>query len=522
MRQLSLNALLLLLCLFVNNSYAQNTLKLDGANDVVNLGNAYNFDVDEAFSVEAWIKAGSSSQIGQIISKFDANFRGWGFQVKRDNYPAQEAQHNGVLSFYISHDWNNGSVLFVDGTTNLRDNQWHHVACTYDGSGLISGIHLYIDGEEEGIPTPNFLMPGATSVNNATTLIGALDVGGNPTEFYNGTVDELRIWDGVRSLANLEAFRDVEITCLPQNSLLGYYNFNEGIANGNNGGVTVLNDASGNGNNGTLTNFALSGTNSNWTDDQPVGGNANFICDCINTTYCKANGLDDDMVYTNSVSTVNFDNINSGSSDGYGDYRGQVIDMYAGGMDVVKVTRETSGFSVGTTVWIDWNQDGVFGGNELVVTGTSTNAVILKAFLVPNNALSGHTRMRVVTQKNVLPLACGIVQEGEVEDYCVNVRTTIAGGGTNVYQYPSAFPYPNPVYIGGRITTTTTSIVTHALLVDPITGQNQTIPVGSSKTSPTGGVSSILYPPSTAVSGLYNLVLITQDGTIYSDNIRIR
>ena len=49
--------------------------------------------------------------------------------------------------------------------------------------------------------------------------------------------------------------------------LVAYYKFNQGVANGTNAGVTTLNDLAttvGGANNGTLTNFALTGTTSNW------------------------------------------------------------------------------------------------------------------------------------------------------------------------------------------------------------------------------------------------------------------
>jgi hypothetical protein len=56
-----------------------------------------------------------------------------------------------------------------------------------------------------------------------------------------------------------------------ENGLVAYYKFNQGYINADNAAVTYLTDLSGHGHNGTLTNFALTGTRSNWVDGRVKG-----------------------------------------------------------------------------------------------------------------------------------------------------------------------------------------------------------------------------------------------------------
>ena len=102
----------------------------------------------------------------------------------------------------------------------------------------------------------------------------------------NGSLDEVRIWTKALSQNEIAVNRFREIDSVP--NLLASYHFNQGIAGGNNSGVTSLSDLTGN-YNGTLTNFALTGNVSNWiypgayqisTDVEiNVSGNGNPISD---------------------------------------------------------------------------------------------------------------------------------------------------------------------------------------------------------------------------------------------------
>src|SRR6185312_2510684 len=81
-------------------------------------------------------------------------------------------------------------------------------------------------------------------------------------------MDEIAIWNVVRTQAEIQS----DMGCVHGGSgtpagLVAFYNFDQGIANADNTSTTTLTDMTGNGNDGTLTNFALTGTTSNWVND---------------------------------------------------------------------------------------------------------------------------------------------------------------------------------------------------------------------------------------------------------------
>ena len=78
-------------------------------------------------------------------------------------------------------------------------------------------------------------------------------------------------------------------------------------------------------------------------------------------------------------------------------------------------------------VWIDFNQDGVFSSDERVFDqGTPSKENATGTIEVPIDALKGTTRMRVQMayqgpMSNFPPSVCTDFENGEVEDYCVEI-----------------------------------------------------------------------------------------------------
>ncbi len=144
----------------------------------------------------------------------------------------------------------------VQDPTPLAANTWYHVAVTYDAA--TQEMRLYKDG---------VLVSSATSVpayTETTLFIGAFNSG----FFWNGRIDEVRIWNVVRTATEIDNNKACSLTG-DEPGLIGYYNFTNGVAGANNTGVTTLPDVSDkcNANNGTLNGFTLNGTLSNWVSD---------------------------------------------------------------------------------------------------------------------------------------------------------------------------------------------------------------------------------------------------------------
>src|SRR5690606_16715512 len=98
--------------------------------------------------------------------------------------------------------------------------------------------------------------------SNNSVVIG--DCSGTDRNFP-GMIDEVRIWNVTVPEAQLADHMNTAY-CSDEPGLVGYYQFDQGVRDGNNASVTTLLDHSPNANHGTLSGFALMGTTSNWVE----------------------------------------------------------------------------------------------------------------------------------------------------------------------------------------------------------------------------------------------------------------
>lgn len=141
-------------------------------------------------------------------------------------------------------------------------------------------------------------------------------------------------------------------------------------------------------------------------------------------SYCDAKGNSAEFQWIDLVS-INEINNPTGSDGGYADYTRFTATLLAGSTDTLFVSKgPNSRYSFYWMVYIDFNQDGTFDANELVVKGSSESTNILFSLItIPFTALPGKTRMRVLMKYNEATDACGQFPYGEVEDYSVIINS---------------------------------------------------------------------------------------------------
>jgi len=91
------------------------------------------------------------------------------------------------------------------------------------------------------------------------------------SDFYNGELDELRVWNVARTQSEIQENMYARLTGA-ESGLIGYYNFNQGVPEGENLTVTNLIDLTTNHYDGLLIDFALNGSISNWVNSVCISG----------------------------------------------------------------------------------------------------------------------------------------------------------------------------------------------------------------------------------------------------------
>lgn len=136
----------------------------------------------------------------------------------------------------------------VRGGTTITPNTWHHAAATWDGS--TGTWNLYLDGVSDGTPVVVGPNHNANMANTSPAAIGTSYVStgllgaSNGPGFFGGKVDEVRVWNVVRSQAQIQSTMSQEIASAT--NLMARYGLNQGTG-------TAAGDTSGNAINGTLT-----------------------------------------------------------------------------------------------------------------------------------------------------------------------------------------------------------------------------------------------------------------------------
>jgi hypothetical protein len=181
------------------DGYLAGAMEFDGENDYIStdyrgvLGNRDR-------TVSAWIKAvpqtvtTSETMLRSIVSwGGDTTGGTWNLAV---NYVANEGP-NGTIRLAANYSK-------VVGTTRIDDNRWHHVAAVFsnDGTPTVNDIQLYIDGKKEVI---SYAVDAALNTGTGYNVtLGAVKYQTNdPIFFFNGKIDDVRIYDRALSDADL-------------------------------------------------------------------------------------------------------------------------------------------------------------------------------------------------------------------------------------------------------------------------------------------------------------------------------
>lgn len=171
--------------------------------------------VQDDFTIEAWIKTSWTAPTGPHYwngaGLFWADVLGGG-----DDFGAS------LLGPHVAFGTGkaDGGEVNLVGSFTINSGSWTHVAVSRQKSG--EKLQIFING------TPDATITDASQTQSLKAS-PALQIGGNPNDkrYYRGLIDEVRVWNVVRTTAELEANRNRRLAG-NEDGLVGYWRFDDG------------------------------------------------------------------------------------------------------------------------------------------------------------------------------------------------------------------------------------------------------------------------------------------------------
>lgn len=263
--------LLLLFVLITGITYGQNKgMFFDASSrNYIRAPHHSSYYPNNNFTIEFWMKIDRQSEIDMtLLNKgtcISSNTM-FSFILRPDSMIA--------IGFNCTGNCANQNSFLCN--TKIQNGLCYHVAITYSSPGP----KLYLNGVQQTLSP----YPGATYCGNLYPSTEPMRIGvyryvaDTLGQFYDGMLDEIRMWNHVRTLQEIQTYAQEELTGY-ESGLLLYYKFLTGIA-GN--GSTVVNDA-------IVTGSALNGTLFSENTVSPYTDNSCFIYTSIEDDAIKEN-----------------------------------------------------------------------------------------------------------------------------------------------------------------------------------------------------------------------------------------
>ena len=224
---------------------AGNALHFDGDNDYVTatVPTVFTNTAANDFTIEAWVYPQGNALSRVLFSQYTTS----------NIVSFTLSSTNSVYLYVVSGSNTYGKLTYA----SLPANQWSHVAITWKASTKVTTIYF------NGIAQNGTTSIGTTSMgtNSVMTLGARSDAGGG--QFFKGALDDVRIWNHIRTNCEILANKNTSLSGT-ENGLVSLYTFNQGSGGQTNTPITTLTNEVAAAPTGTLTNFALTGSTSNW------------------------------------------------------------------------------------------------------------------------------------------------------------------------------------------------------------------------------------------------------------------
>jgi hypothetical protein len=171
---------------YQSEGYYGKGMHFNGVDSIVDAGSDSEFGFT-TFTVETWAKIDSyhtNTNIGQVLFDGYNTYVGYLFYLDGPNAHIGLRLHNGSQT-----------CASVESSTDIQVNEWHHFVGTYNGSV----VSVYVDGVLKNTGTCLDYYPYADLV------LGSFS---ESSSFFNGTMDEARVYNRALSPAEINASYD--------------------------------------------------------------------------------------------------------------------------------------------------------------------------------------------------------------------------------------------------------------------------------------------------------------------------
>jgi hypothetical protein len=230
-----------------------NALSFDGTDDYVRATGT--LPATSELTLEAWVNPTTLSTTSGISTLLNG-----------DDYIGGIVHWQLLDGGKVQLQVGNGGTVVSTFTVPL--NTWSHIAVAYSATAGTAKFYL------NGVPYNTATTTLGAGIGSQAYCVGAWLNNSVPTDFYSGSLNELRVWNVARTDAQLAATYAQALAA--QRGLVVGYSFDQGTPAGANPTITNLTDNSGNTRNGLLTNFALSGAASNWVAGNTFSASTSF------------------------------------------------------------------------------------------------------------------------------------------------------------------------------------------------------------------------------------------------------
>jgi hypothetical protein len=174
------------------------------------------------WTIECWANVETAPGGYYLVSKSD-------YGANKRSYAVTYSDVSGdkKVQTFISADGGSTNRDRVSWVYNLGTGTWVHVAVTCDVSAAVaSEFELFINGSSQG--NGDVDQDGSVSSihdNDSNFAVGTTFNSGSPDTYYDGKLDDVRVWNDIRTGAEIAANYNKELSG-SEAGLVGYWKLN--------------------------------------------------------------------------------------------------------------------------------------------------------------------------------------------------------------------------------------------------------------------------------------------------------